>query len=98
MLSALLVIPVLGCLGVAFSNSPMRIKQIALYFSVTNFVISVVLWSNFNSNIPEGTYQFTQEFLSDQITFCHLNIGVDGISLYFVILTTLIMPIAILSN
>jgi NADH-ubiquinone oxidoreductase chain 4 len=98
MLSVLLIIPLIGCLGVAFSNSSIRMKQIALYSSVTNFVISIVLWSNFNSNIPEGTYQFTQEFLSDQITFCHLNIGVDGISLYFVILTTLIIPISILSN
>ncbi|PIM99163.1 NADH dehydrogenase subunit 4 [Handroanthus impetiginosus] len=48
--------------------------------------------------MPEGTYQFTQEFFPDQVTFCHLNIGIDGISLYFLMLTTLIMPISILSN
>lgn len=48
--------------------------------------------------MPEGTYQFTQEFLPEQITFCHLHIGIDGISLYFVLLTTLIIPICILSN
>src|SRR6266702_3267722 len=30
--------------------------------------------------------------------YCHLNIGIDGISLYFVLLTTFVSPIAALSN
>lgn len=98
MLSILLIVPLLGCIGVSFSNSPKVMKQIALYASVLNFIISVVIWSNFNGNVPEGTYQFTQEFFSDQITFCHFYIGIDGVSLYFVLLTTFIIPISILSN
>ncbi|PRD25168.1 UNVERIFIED_CONTAM: NADH-ubiquinone oxidoreductase chain 4 [Trichonephila clavipes] len=98
MLSILLVIPLVGCAIVAFTSSQEKMKQSALGASLINFVISIVLWSNFNSDIPEGTYQFTQEFLPEQVTFCHLHIGVDGISLYFVLLTTLIMPICILSN
>ncbi|TLY78192.1 MAG: hypothetical protein E6K49_06330 [Gammaproteobacteria bacterium] len=32
------------------------------------------------------------------LSYCHLNIGIDGISLFFVLLTTFISPIAILSN
>lgn len=99
MLSTLLLVPVAASFLVAFSgNDPYRMKRIALSGTLINFVISIVLWASFNANMPEGTYQFTQEFLPEQVTFCHLHIGVDGISLYFVLLTTLIMPICILSN
>ncbi|PRD22112.1 UNVERIFIED_CONTAM: NADH-ubiquinone oxidoreductase chain 4 [Trichonephila clavipes] len=99
MLSILLILPVVTSFIVALSgNNTLRMKRIALSGTLINFIISIVLWSNFNANIPEGTYQFTQEFLPEQVTFCHLHIGIDGISLYFVLLTTLIIPICILSN
>jgi Proton-conducting membrane transporter len=32
------------------------------------------------------------------LSFCHFNIGVDGISLYFVLLTAFVTPVALLSN
>jgi proton-translocating NADH-quinone oxidoreductase chain M len=43
-----------------------------------------------------GQFQFVSEF--NQLSFCHLNFGVDGISLFFVLLTTFVTPIALLSN
>ena len=69
-------------------------KKIALLTSVINFFISIYLWIQFDSNTSH--YQFVYEF--DQISFCHFNIGVDGLSLYFVLLTTFVTPIALLSN
>lgn len=103
MLITLLSVPILASIAIAFidTNSGKeisRVKQTALGASLVNFVVSIILWTSFNSNMPEGTYQFTQEFLEEQVSFCHLHIGVDGISLYFVLLTTLITPICILSN
>ena len=41
-------------------------------------------------------FQFIQEFT--EISFCHLYIGVDGISIFFVLLTTFIIPICILAS
>lgn len=70
------------------------IKQIALSTTLITFIISIIIYTKFDSITCE--YQFTEEF--NQVNFCHLNIGVDGISLYFVILTTFITPICILSN
>lgn len=35
---------------------------------------------------------------SHSLNFCHFHVGIDGISLYFVLLTTFITPICILSN
>jgi len=99
MLTALLLIPLLGSLlllpiteGTAENNS--RIKRIALITAMVNFILSIVLWGEFDSSATQ--YQFVQEF--NNLSFCHFHIGVDGISLYFVLLTTFITPICILSN
>ena len=97
MLTALLLIPLVGSLTLLPMNedtSVTRIKQIALATSVINFILSVVLWGEFDSSSVQ--YQFLQEFNS--LSFCHFNIGLDGISLYFVLLTTFITPLCILAN
>nr|YP_009531540.1 NADH dehydrogenase subunit 4 [Hannaella oryzae]AXY96240.1 NADH dehydrogenase subunit 4 [Hannaella oryzae] len=97
MLTALLLIPIVGSLALLPLNEETnvtRIKQIALATSVINFILSVVLWGEFDSSSVQ--YQFVQEF--NTLSFCHLNIGIDGISLYFVLLTTFITPLCILSN
>lgn len=69
-------------------------KKIALTTSLINFFVSLFLWYEFDCTSTQ--YQFVSEF--NQVNFCHLNFGVDGISLYFVLLTTFVTPIALLSN
>ena len=59
-----------------------------------NFLISIYIWLEFDSSTSQ--YQFVYEFI--ELSYCHLNIGIDGISLFFVLLTTFISPIAVLSN
>lgn len=98
MLTLLLIIPLVGALMLApmqgnTLQSESQMKRVALGTSLINFVLSIVLWGEYSST---SEYQFTQEF--NQVNFCHLHIGVDGISLYFVLLTTFITPICILSN
>lgn len=99
MLTSLLLVPILGVLalspmqdGVAADNS--RMKKIALTVTLLNFVLSLIMWGEFDSNSSE--YQFTAEF--NQLSFCHLHIGIDGLSLYFVLLTTFTLPICILAS
>jgi NADH-ubiquinone oxidoreductase chain 4 len=109
MLQLLLIIPLLGAAALLpFStdaksssfagylglNSEARMKQVALFTSLVNFIISLIMWAQFDSSVSH--YQFQEEFT--QISFCHLHLGIDGISLYFVLLTTFITPICILSN
>ena len=52
------------------------------------------MWFQFDFN--STSYQFVYEF--NQLKFCHFHVGIDGIALYFVLLTTFITPICILSN
>lgn len=79
--------------GVSESNTN-QIKVIALFTSLVNFFVSLCVFIIFH--FSSNSYQFVQEY--HQISSFDLYLGVDGISLYFVMLTTMIMPIALLSN
>jgi NADH-ubiquinone oxidoreductase chain 4 len=99
MLSLLLLIPIISSLLLLTipENSienKIRMKRITLITMLINFIISLYIWLEFDSSTNQ--YQFVYEFIN--LSYCHLNIGIDGISLYFVLLTTFISPIAILSN
>ena len=99
MLSLLLLLPIIGSILLLTipENSienKIRMKRITLITMLINFIISIYIWLEFDSNTSQ--YQFVYEFID--LSYCHLNIGIDGISLYFVLLTTFISPIAILSN
>jgi hypothetical protein len=99
MITLLLIIPLIGSLALLpldekNPNSRSWIKQIALLTSVINLFVSILLWVLFDSNCSQ--YQFVEEF--NQLTFCHFYVGIDGISLYFVLMTTIITPICILSS
>jgi NADH-ubiquinone oxidoreductase chain 4 len=94
MLSLLLIIPIIGSIVMLPISNKENLKKIALITSLINLLVSILVWIQFDPNTTQ--YQFVYEF--NQLSFCHLNIGIDGISLYFILLTTFITPIAILSN
>ena len=99
MLSLLLLLPIIGSLLLLTipensNKNKIRMKRITLITMLINFIISIYIWLEFDSSISQ--YQFVYEFID--LSYCHLNIGIDGISLYFVLLTTFISPIAVLSN
>jgi NADH-ubiquinone oxidoreductase chain 4 len=80
------------------SNNDDSIKLIGLTFSIINLFVSIIVFLLFN--FSSNSYQFVQEYYSINMAGNPLDfyLGVDGISIYFVLLTTIIMPIAILSN
>nr|YP_010044453.1 NADH dehydrogenase subunit 4 [Trichosporon inkin]QPF23694.1 NADH dehydrogenase subunit 4 [Trichosporon inkin] len=97
MLTALLLIPLIGILRVLPMDEQKNltlIKQVSLIRALINFLLSIILWGEFDSSALE--YQFVQEF--NTLNFCHFHIGLDGISLYFVLLTTFITPICLVAN
>jgi NADH-ubiquinone oxidoreductase chain 4 len=99
MIPILILIPIIGsiCLMPITENSNKnknKIKYIALITSLINLFISIILFCKFDSNTNQ--IQFVYEF--NELYFCNFNFGIDGISLYFVLLTTFLTPIALLSN
>jgi NADH-ubiquinone oxidoreductase chain 4 len=81
----------------SYENTELKIKSYkitAFATSIINLIISLVIFILFD--FSSNQFQFVQEHYD--MSFFDIYLGVDGISIYFVLLTTIIMPIAILSN
>jgi len=99
LLTLLLVIPLFGIFGISTGISYQlidinRIKKIALITSLFNLIISLIVFIMFD--FSNNQFQFVQEY--HQISSFDFYLGLDGLSIYFVLLTTIITPIALLSN
>lgn len=98
LLMSLLLVPIVGILTIStVSDSSKNLKlskTIALATSVINLFISLVIFILFNFSTNQ--FQFVQEY--HNVSSFDFYLGVDGISIYFVLLTTIIMPISLLSN
>jgi NADH-quinone oxidoreductase subunit M len=88
---ALLILLIRGDDAAARRN----IYYIAFWTTVVTFVLSLVIWIDFNNADPG--FQFVEEapWLGGKINY---KMGVDGISMLFVILTTFLMPICIVAS
>jgi len=71
-------------------------KIIAISTSLIAFVLSLHLWSSFDSSV--SIMQFTEKRLWIESAGIFYSLGVDGISILFVLLTTFLIPICILSG
>ena len=92
-------IPVIGFFVVAFlpfsSNEEKEFgKKVTLIFTLITFVESLRLWLNFD--YLTGDFQFLSSIEWTRTT--GLVFGVDGISLFFIILSTLLIPICLLAS
>jgi len=100
LLSALIYIPFIGLIFIFSYNSydldenSKILKTFALAVTIINLAISLIIWLLFNNSSKH--FQFIQEHF--KIGHYDFYLGIDGLSMYFILLTTLIMPIAILSN
>ncbi len=97
-LSSLILLPILGALFIFFSKSRSNIhltaKYLALFVSFANFILSLYLWYLFDPS----TYEF--QFLEERSWikgFINYKVGIDGISILFIILTTFITPLCVVS-
>jgi NADH:ubiquinone oxidoreductase subunit 4 (subunit M) len=83
--------------GISYELSSLdirRIKTIALITSIINLFISLIVFILFD--FSNNQFQFVQEY--HEISSFDFYLGLDGLSIYFVMLTTIITPIALLSN
>jgi len=101
LLSILLLIPLLGIFTISTTMTyelsgkiKKRIKTIALTTSVMNLFVSLIVFILFD--FSSNQFQFVQEY--HEISSFDFYLGLDGLSIYFVLLTTIITPIALLSN
>ncbi len=99
-LSAIIFIPLIGALFILVTkgtqkNVEKNSKYVAIFSSLANFLLSLFLWYSFDTTISD--FQFTEEknWIGGFIKF---RLGIDGISILFILLTTFITPICIFSG
>ena len=96
LLSWLIAVPLLGIVAVSFVRDQDMAKRIALAGTIMTFGFSLVVWAGFDSTRVD--MQFVERFEVMPTLQVHYAVGVDGISLLLVLLTTLLSPIAVLCS
>lgn len=101
LLSSLILTPLIGIFLVSSvltyeikKDKTKILKILALTVTIIDLIISLVIFVLFDFSCKQ--YQFVQEHY--EISHYDFYLGVDAISIYFVLLTTIIMPISIISN
>lgn len=98
LLSLILFLPVAAALIIFFlpKDEIKLIRWTALISSLVPFALSLVLWFRFDPN--QTGFQFEEQYVWYKAIGSSLHLGVDGLSLTMVLLTTLLTPLAILAS
>src|SRR6185369_1937564 len=101
LLTILILLPVVGAAtAVVYSLTPgakeSHHRWIALGFTTLGFVVSLLLIKG--AGADTAAFRFEQNASWIAAIGARYHVGVDGISLWLVVLTTLLMPISVLSS
>lgn len=98
LLGTVAAIPLYAAIFILFIDSKNleHMKKVALGASMFTFVLSLGLWVLFDRSTAVFQFREYWQWL-DQVNI-NFNLGVDGISLFFVILTTLLVPLCLLAS
>ena len=100
LLSLIIFLPLLGAMVILLikedESSVGNIRKVALWTTIGVFLLSLLIWLQFDNN--KAGYQFQEKikWFSDFNFYYH--IGIDGISLFMVILSTFLTPLCILAS
>ncbi|MBX9684115.1 MAG: NADH-quinone oxidoreductase subunit M [Hyphomicrobium sp.] len=95
-LSVVTFMPLVGALLIALLNADAsrNARWIALWTTLITFFVSLLIWWNFDKT--SAGFQFVEEYA--WLGPLKYKMGVDGISMLFIILTTFLMPLCVLAS
>ena len=97
-LSSIILLPAVGAIFIFFtkssSNKNQSSKNLALFVSLANFILSLYLWFMFDNSKSDFQFIESYEWIAG---FANYKVGIDGISILFIMLTTFITPLCIIS-
>ena len=98
-LSAITFLPLIGALFIFLikdtsNDSINNIKYVSIFVSLVNFLLAIFLWISFDYTTANFQFVENREWIKG---FFNFRFGVDGISILFILLTTFITPICVLS-
>ena len=99
-LSAIIFIPLIGALFILAIQGPQKhidknSKYVAIFSSLANFLLSLFLWYSFDTST--SNFQFVENKIWIE-GLKNFQLGIDGISILFILLTTFIAPVCIFSG
>jgi len=96
LLLSLIFLPLIGVALILPSKNKRYIKNVALNVSLLNFIVSLILWVCFDNSTAKFQFVYELSWLADSnINFA---IGVDGISLLFIVLSAFLVPACLLTG
>ena len=100
-LSLLTFLPLVGALFILTIRGDAEVvarnaRNVALWTSMINFLLSLFIWVNFDSSTAK--FQFVEESQWMPAFGINYKLGVDGISMFFVLLSTLLTPVCVLAS
>ncbi len=97
LLSIITFLPLAGAILLIFLPSEKKnmLRGSALFMTVITFAISLLLYFHFDATTAAPQFEEKSAWLGYGISY---HLGIDGISLYLVLLTTFLLPIAVLSS
>jgi len=98
-LSTIILIPLVGAFFILitkgdYKNIEKNSKYVAIFSSAANFFLSLFLWSSFDFTTSDFQFVETKIWIDG---FFKFQLGIDGISILFILLTTFITPVCIFS-
>jgi len=90
------MLPIIGSVAVMLipSEQTDTVRNVGLHFSFLSFIVSILIWIGFDNSTSDFQYILKLNWISSfniDVLF-----GIDGISLLFVLLTTLLTPICLM--
>ncbi|HVW72278.1 MAG TPA: NADH-quinone oxidoreductase subunit M [Rhizomicrobium sp.] len=95
LLSLCTFVPLIGALAILLMPSPSNTRWIALITTIVTFALSLLVWANFDPANPGFQLVEKYNWLGGGISY---HMGVDGISMLFVVLTAGLMPFCIAAS
>jgi NADH-quinone oxidoreductase subunit M len=101
LLTVITFLPIIGSIFILMMKGEEEIiksnaRNVALWISFLTFALSIILWINFE---PDRLgYQFVENTNWMRDIGIRYHLGIDGISLFFILLTTFLTPLCILAS
>lgn len=102
LLSIVIFLPLLGALAIVANKGnggiipPQNARWVALWTSLVTFGLTLILWVNYKPGTSD--FQFSDKFQWMPVLNVGYHVGLDGISLPFVLLSALLIPLCILAS
>ncbi len=98
LLTYLLFVPIIGSMVLLFfkKENEKAIRYFGLFVSVVAFIVSLIIYFEFDSDL--STFQFLQHFQWIKSLHVGYQVGIDGVSLLLVLLTTFLTPLTLISS